>query len=74
MKLNKKMKKGDKVKLRTYSQFYSQCPNGIGTIAEDDIQSDEGFYFRVEWPNKNPNNYREVDLELVECIETYEIY
>lgn len=68
------MKKGDKVKLRKDSQFYSQCPDGIGTIIQDDRSSDEGFYFRVEWPNKNPNNYREVDLELVEPLKLYEIH
>ena len=68
------MKKGDKVKLREGSQFYSQCPGGIGIITQDDRDSREFFYFRVEWPNKNPNNYREVDLELAEPVELYEIY
>jgi len=68
------MKKGDKVKLREYSQFYSQCPGGIGTITQDDRDSKEFFYFRVKWLN-NSNNYREIDLELFEsCEPVYDIY
>jgi hypothetical protein len=68
------MKKGDKVKLRKDSNFYSQCPNGIGTIIKDGKVSTELFEFRVEWPNKHSNNYREKDLELAELIENYEVY
>ena len=50
------MKKGDKVKLREGSKFYSQCPGGIGIIIQDDRDSEEFFYFRVvEYSTNNFN-------------------
>jgi len=60
---------GDIVKIAKNSDFFgtddSNPGNVEGIVDRTDLESANGYYVQVEWPNDCSNAYRDTDLRLV---------
>jgi hypothetical protein len=60
------MKIGDRVTIRTSSEFYEkQGHHGIGEVIDMSYDDSNKIWYSIAFDDKYENNYKEEDLELV---------